>query len=286
MTDRERYRRTDRTQDVIFVFGALSAEHVPGPALVRILEGMGMSESVARNTLTKMVRQRALLAEPSGRMRIYSMPPGVETKYRQIAGSDGPTPWSGEFSSVIYRAPESVRWYRDRLQYTAPYFGYGMLRPGVLVSAHDRATDLLARLGEAPQEVATHVCALRPTDLAEARRITASTWDLHEISAQYAQVSARIERRIREWPNIPDGVDTTWRLFREWNDVYREVIELQMQDPHLPAELLPSAWPRADHMERLGELNRLWGPRLQAFVRAQAEEAAPRLTVYVDPAWG
>lgn len=288
MTERERYRRTDRTQDVVFVFGALSATHLPGPPLVRILGELGLNESAARNTLTKMVRQRALVAEPAGRLRVYSLPTGVQEKYRQIEGTAPSDPWAGEFSAIIHRVPESERWFRDRLQYFAPYFGYGMLRPGVLVAARDRAAELIGHLEQAPDGVDMHACALRPSSAAECRAMAASAWDLAGIARQYAQVGRQITGALRDHPSVPDDDAGRWDAFRTWNDVYRGVIELQMRDPHLPSELLPPSWPRGDYMAGLGELNGRWGPTLQAFLREQVSahgETADELAVYVPPAF-
>lgn len=275
MTDRERYRRTDRTQDVGFVFGALAATHLPGPVLVRLLGQLHLTESAARNTLAKMVRQRVLVSEPVGRRCVYSLPPAVLEKYRQVQGVAEPQPWSGRYFTVIHGVPESARWYRDRLQYTAAYFGFGALRPGVLIGTRDRAAALLEHLGGVPEGAVVHHAQLVPAFLAEARRMAADAWDLDALATRYAHVIERIETAERTHPRLPDGHEARWDVFRAWNRLYREVTDLQIADPHVPGALLPRSWPRADHGARLRALNMRWGPGLTAFLREDATSHDP-----------
>lgn len=270
MTDHERYRRTDRMQDVGFVFGALGAQSLPGPVLVQMLGHLHLGESAVRSTLSRMVRTGALTGEPAGRVVVYSLTATVMEKFHQVDGTAPVPAWGGEFAALIHRVPEAVRWYRDRLQYVSAYFGYGMLRPGVLIAARDRSAELLARLPEAPGGVDIHRVALRPEGIAGARSMVVEAWDLGQLTARYRRLETLLREALCEVRAIPADDQGRWSAFRTWNRIYREVIELQVADPHLPEELLPADWPRPRCRALLARLDARWAPSLTAFLREQA----------------
>lgn len=282
MTERERYRRTDRTMDVGFVFGALAAIQLPGPMLVRLLTELHMTESAARNTLAKMVRQGVLVAEPVGRMRRYALSASTLLRYRQVQGAAGPASWEGSFAAVIHQVPESARWFRDRLLYYAAYHGYGTLRPGVLIAVHDRAEHLYERLGPCPEGARLHRTRLQPEDLAEARHMAAEAWDLEQLTAEHHRVLAVIEDRLHREEDLPETDEGWWEAFRTWNRLYRDVYGVQLQDPNLPGALLPARWPGVDHRARLAALNRVWGPPLSTFLRRQGTPEVRALARYEE----
>lgn len=274
MTDRERYRRTDRTQDVGFCFGALSATHLPGPALVLLLGELGLTPSAARNTLAKMVRQHALVSEPIGRSSLYSFSPETLKKYRQIEGTERPPAWSGEFRTVVYHTPERSRWFRDRLRYFAEFCGLGMLRPGVLIGVRD-ARDVIGHLlTDVPADVWIHHGALRPDSIDDARIIVGRAFDLAALRRDDERIRTAVARELRH-PGVPDDDQGRWDLFRRWNRLYRDVTEFHMRDPHLPPEILPVDWSANDHMAALDTLNASWGPPLADFLQAQVARVVP-----------
>lgn len=285
MTERLRYRRTDRELDVGFCFGAIAATHLAGPVLIRLLGALHLSESAARNTLAAMVHRGSLLARREGRVAVYELAPAVLEKYRQVERTAPVRTWTGEFRTVIYRAPERTRAFRDRLQYVAEYCGLGMLRPGVLIGTRDVRASVTAWLGEAPEGVVLHHGSLRPDDLDEARAMARQAWALDALRRDYARVLTALDRAA-ETPLPAGGAEEQWELLRQWNRLYREVIELQIRDPDLPRELLPRTWPRDDYVERLGRLDASWGPVLSRFLREATREADPgALSQLYDRQW-
>jgi DNA-binding transcriptional regulator PaaX len=305
VTDLEHYRRTDRAQDVGFVFGALSAVQLPGPGLLRLLGHLHMTESAARSTLAKMVRLGRLDVERHGRVGVYSLGAPLARRYRQIEGTAEPPAWSGGFHGLLHHVPESARWFRDRLVYYAGFHGFGTLRPGVLISARPDAGTVLDQLGEVPAGAFVHRVRVTPESLEEARHMARTAWDLAGIARRAEDLTARIRAvrgsgeiesalgaggeglgpRGKPRPEPPADETRLWEAFRQWNALYEQVVRVVMIDPHLPAELLPQRWPVSTLFTELNGLNARWGPVLQPMLRAQVEQAAPGLARYEPSPW-
>ncbi|WP_152354150.1 hypothetical protein [Brachybacterium subflavum] len=306
MTDLERYRRTDRAQDVGFVFGALTAASLPGPGLLRLLGRLHMTESAARSTLAKMVRMGRLDVERHGRVGVYSLGAPLARRYRQIEGTATLPAWSGDFHGIVHQVPESARWFRDRLTYYADFHGFGTLRPGVLISVRAEADTVLGQLGEAPEGAVLHRVLITPGSVEEARGMAGATWDLAEVARRAEDLTSRIrelrgsvelEHRPgaegregcegREFRRDDPSADEArlWDVFGRWNALYQQVMRVVLADPHLPVELLPPRWPVGAMFDELDRLNARWGPTLQPFLRAQVEQAAPGLARYEPAPW-
>lgn len=294
MTELERYRRTDRAQDVVFAFGALAATHLPGPGLVRLLARLHMTESAVRSTLAKMARLGRLNVERQGRLGVYSLSAPITRRFRQVQGTARLPSWSGSFQGLLHQVPESARWFRDRLTYYASFHGYGTLRPGVLISAHDGQDAVLEQLGTVPADAFVHQVTITPATLRQARRIAASTWDLASIAARSSVITTRVAHLERvddpTGPTLggdhgPTADDDPWVVFERWNALYQDVMDVVFADPHLPQELLPPSWPVGTMFAELDRLNAGWGPSLQPILRAEVEDAAPGLARYEQAPW-
>ncbi|WP_165831688.1 PaaX family transcriptional regulator C-terminal domain-containing protein [Brachybacterium endophyticum] len=284
MTDLERYRRTDRAQDVGFVFAAVGATHLPGPALVRMLTHLHMTESAARNTLAKMVRLQRLDVEACGRISVYSLGEVLARRFRQVEGAAPPTPWDGGFDTLVHQVPEGARWFRDRLVYYARFHGYGTLRPGVLIGVHPDVDLALGQVGEPPTGAVLHRARMIPASLEEARDMASRAWELGTIARTYETLGAQVDRQFSGGPPPADAAGL-WSTFEAWARLYQQVTSAVIRDPHLPHELLPASWPARRFFTRLDRLNRDWGPPLQSFLRAQVEESAGGLARYEPLPW-
>lgn len=254
MTDLERYRRTDRAQDVAFVFGALAAARLPGPGLLRLLERLHMTESSARSTLAKMVRMGRLDVERRGRLGLYSLGAPLAHRCRQIEGTAARPAWSGSFHGLLHQVPESARWFRDRLSYYADFHGFGTLRPGVLISARAGADTVLEQLGEVPAGAFVHRVLITPESLEEARDMAGPAWDLAAVAHRGEDLTSCI-RELRDGVEESADEQSLSDGFVQWNALYQQVMRVVLADPHLPAELLPQRWPIGAMFAELNRLN-------------------------------
>lgn len=276
----ERYRRTPRSMDVGFVFGALGADELAGTVLVRMLAPLGLGESATRNLLTRMVARGSLEVRRSGRLAGYRLSPGVLSRYREIEGTDVVAPWSGRFHAIVYDIGERHRSLRDRFRYLYAYAGYGVLRSGLLIAPVDRRDRVGSQLPELPRGCVAFACDVVPTDPAEARRMAATAWDLDDVSRRYREAAALLAQSQHR------SFDDPWAGLAELRSLYQQLYGVQLADPRLPPELLPTDWPAAHFGDLREELNRAWGPQLQPRLRAEARGLDPAgLCRFYDSPW-
>lgn len=285
MSDQPRYRANDSNLDVGVVLGALSAAAAPGPVFIRMLTGLGHSDSGARNVLTTMVNSGRMTSTRAGRVSVYAFTDQNVRKYQQVEGTGEDGGWDGRLRTIIYDIPERQRAFRDRFRYLAAFNGYGVLRPGVLISPREHSADLEAVIAEAPDGARLHQVMLTPTGPAQARALAAEAWDLVDLARRYAAVLAEIRTAEEQGPGA-EVEDDPFPAFRRWARLYRHVFDLEHHNPELPPELLPEQWPRQSYWAALAGLNGTWGPAIQPALRRLADEVDPGgLTAYYPPPW-
>lgn len=242
--DDPRALRDQAAGAVIFAFGATGQTPRPlaGPVLVALLGALGMSEPTARATILRMRRGGWLtstrrgpvvtyeLAEPARRMTTSVLAPVME-----------PRPaWDGVLHGLLFAIPETRRGFRDALRRTAVQAGFGLLRPGLLMTPDpDRWSRIEALLGEAPEG-----CRLLRTELRfapeDARVAAAEAWPLDQLAATYRSQAAdllQVAEQMRASPPAgADAVRATW-------EAMAPVSATAIDDPALPDELLPDDWP-------------------------------------------
>lgn len=264
----KRYRWTSATVDVPFLLGAIGAHTLSGPALVMLLGGLGRGESAARNLLTRMRDLGALDVESRGRTNVYRLADSSMSRYREVEGTSDPAEWTGSFAALVHQVPESQRTLRDRLVHQAHSAGYGQLRAGVLIATSDRWDRLQMDDSEFSGEAWIHRATMTPRSLGQAVAMARTAWNLPEIEAAYA-------RALAHCADVPAIVEPTWASLVLWRELYDVFLTAQLQDPHLPAALLPADWAADRFIAAQVEVNARIGNALQPWLRARADAADP-----------
>jgi phenylacetic acid degradation operon negative regulatory protein len=157
--------------------------------------------------------------------------------------------WDGTFHGLLYSIPERHRAYRDALRRFATLAGFGLLRPGLLVSPWPGPWPLTSFLERAP--TGSHILQLQlqvPRD--QARDVAAEAWELPTLATRYRRKIAMLDRTTERMTSRPPGGRLALRTFAT---TVETVFETVVVDPGLPAELLPEDWPQprlVDAMER------------------------------------
>ena len=87
-------------------------------------------------------------------------------------------------------------------------------------------------------------------------------------------------------PMCPPSIEPTWALLVPWRDLYDVFFAAQLQDPHLPAALLPADWPADRFTAAQAEVNSRIGNALQPWLRERADTADPiGANVYYASPW-
>jgi phenylacetic acid degradation operon negative regulatory protein len=234
-----------------FVFGMLGRDRadLPAWAIVRILRDLGMSETAARGALTRLRQAGRIEARRSGRTVFYHLTDAsIKVMDELTRRMEGPAPdWDGTFHGVLYSIPERHRAYRDMLRRFATLAGFGLLRPGLLVSPWTGRFPLERVLERAP--AGSHILKLQlqvPRD--HAREVAAEAWELPKLATRYRRKIAMLDRTTERLRARPPSGRLALRTFASTLDSVFDTIVI---DPGLPAELLPEAWPQTGLREAM-----------------------------------
>lgn len=274
-----RYRWTTSSLDVPFLLGAVGASALTGPALIALLQGLGRQESAARNLVTRMRDLGAIDSQSKGRVNLYRIAPSSLSRYREVEGTSGVPTWEGRFSAIFYQVPEQQRTLRDRLLHITHTAGYGSLRAGVLIAPNDRWERLRLTMPEFTGDSWIYRTVVTPTSARDARSMASKAWRLDEINALYR---AALERCTV----IPAALAPGWTSLRLWRDLYTDFLAAQLEDPHLPTELLPTGWLGEQFAAAQTAVNTRLGNVLLPFLREHASAGDPDdLNEYHAPPW-
>lgn len=250
---------------VPLLFGVADREELPGVVLVRLLTDLGSTPAAARSLIARMRRDGQVEATPRGRGTDYRLAGFFLQSFRQIRYSrPAPPAWDGSFHAIFYTVPESQRAYRDLLRRAATLAGYGLMQPGVLISATDLRERLTAELGSAPR--AGTVYHGRVTlNLADAADIAHRAWGLDELDRRYRSHATRLRTAIRDQPiPPPPGAEALASYARLFGGA---LVDTLRTPPALPAELLPKEWPLPALLTAIQETYAHFGPAARAYAQ-------------------
>ncbi|MGO9177661.1 MAG: PaaX family transcriptional regulator C-terminal domain-containing protein [Candidatus Limnocylindrales bacterium] len=274
--DDPRALRDQAAGAVIFAFGATGPDPRPlaGPVLVGLLGALNMSEPTARATILRMRRGGWLTSTRRGPVVEYALAePARRMAASVLAPVMGERPaWDGVFQGLLFSIPESARAYRDALRRAAVQAGFGLLRPGLLIITDGaRWSRIEGLLAAAPEGSRLLRVELRLTP-EEARTAAAEAWPLEQLAGTYRAQAAelrRVAQRLRKMP--PTGADAVRATWEAMTPLSATAIE----DPTLPAELLPSDWPGSEVRAAIEAVGMVLGRGMQDYI-AQLSAAAGR----------
>jgi phenylacetic acid degradation operon negative regulatory protein len=227
-----------------FAFGMLGRDRsdLPAWAIVRVLRDLGMSETAARGALTRLRQAGRIEARRSGRTVYYHLTDGslavMDELTRRMAGQA--PDWDGTFHGILYSVPERHRAYRDALRRFATLAGFGLLRPGLLVSPWVGRFPIDRVVNRAP--AGSHILQLQlQVPRERAREVAAEAWELPKLAGLYRRKIMLLDRTTERLRVRPPSGRLALRTFASTMDAVFETIVI---DPGLPAELLPEDWPQ------------------------------------------
>jgi phenylacetic acid degradation operon negative regulatory protein len=255
---------------VFFALGLISSVGQDGAAnaglVLAVAAELGLAETACRAAILRLRRDRQLVSERVGRSARYAASPAVAAAQRRWAEhfQHGPPAWDGTFSGLLYDFPERDRARRDRLRRLARLTGYGLLRPGVLISPDDRWPELAETFGADMRagrvlRVGLTLCAQ------DERRVARELWDLDRLANQYRQIVRDTDRELaRSATSQAARRSPIQRLYATTQPIYEAVTD----DPALPSRLLPEDWPGRQLGVALTAANTALGPAALARLNA------------------
>ncbi len=254
-------------------------EPLPSAAIVSLLAEFGVSDSAARAALSRLTRNGLLVTSKTGRRtfsRLSSRAAAIldDGARRIFSFGAASRPWDGMWSLVAFSIPEDHRAARDALRKQLRWRGFAPLYDGLWVSPRDHAAEVIGYLKDL--DIATGT-AFRATAVPADGEIPAQAWDLDGLRARYECFIA-FAGQLRDAAaagQVPptDALIARTRVMDEWR-------AFPGLDPDLPAELLPSAWPRARARELFigcyDQLGPLAALRVRQIITRYSPELADR----------
>ena len=251
-------------------------EPLPSAAIVTLLAEFGVSDSAARAALSRLTRNGLLVTSKTGRRtfsRLSSRAAAIldDGARRIFSFGAANQPWDGMWSLVAFSIPEDNRAARDALRKQLRWRGFAPLYDGLWVSPRDHAAEVIGYLRDLDITTGT---AFRATSVPAECEIPARAWDLDGLRQQYECFIA-FAGQLRDAAaagRVPptDALIARTRVMDEWR-------AFPGLDPDLPAELLPSAWPRASARELFIACYDLLGPLAALRVRQIITRYSPEL---------
>jgi phenylacetic acid degradation operon negative regulatory protein len=221
--------------------------------LVDALVSVGHSSQAARQALARSVRGGWLSTSRHGRRARVTLSAGatslLETGASRIYSFGSPWNWDGRWLVLILRVPESRREVRHQLRTRLAWAGLGSMGGGVWLTPHvDREAELQAAVCSAPAALATSFIGSLGM-LGQGSDVAAAAWDLDAVRSQY-------EAFIEDFAAIqPSSGEAFFRMQTLLVHAWRK---FPFVDPDLPAELLPSGWPRQRAHELFAGRHSAW----------------------------
>ena len=181
-----------RAQDLVLtIFGAhvRNGELVWSGAMVKILQGIGLTVFSARAALARLVNRKLLTRTREGRRAFYSVTARGDELMSQVErrilsfGRDPPgaQPWT-----VLWHAiPESQRVARSRFASQLRFLGFGSVQDATWIAACDREQEVLTLLRQLGIEQYVSVLVGRTSHQPGTAALVAEAWNLAEARERY-----------------------------------------------------------------------------------------------------
>jgi phenylacetic acid degradation operon negative regulatory protein len=248
----------------VTVFGDSLAPHggtVWLSSLIELLALFDISERLVRTSMFRLTAEGWVESERSGRRSLYALTASgrrrFEQAYRRVYSSPAKE-WNGTWTLVLLPRSEKLGGERSALRSELEWEGFATLAPGLFAHPAANTDSLRAILHALDLDERAVVFAAQSEGGVLARPITdlvAQSWDLEAVAAAYRQIIERFEPLPR-WFRDKRPIDPE-QAFAVRTLLIHAFRRAVLQDPLLPADLLPAEWPGHRAYELCRDLYRL-----------------------------
>ncbi|MYM33898.1 phenylacetic acid degradation operon negative regulatory protein PaaX [Duganella sp. FT94W] len=239
---------------VVTIFGDAIVPHggmVWLGSLIELLAPFGVNDRLLRTTVFRLAQEGWLGAQRDGRRASYAITPEAMARfvhaYRRIYAPPN-VHWDGSWTLVLNGDGMLNAAERATVRKELLWEGYSVIAPGIMghPAADGAALDeLLQRLGVAGKLFVVQGKSMRQVSARPLSDLVAEGWDVAAVADGYSKFLAQFTplltalRAAAETPPTPEQAFVIRTLLIH---AYRRV---QLHDPQLPVELLPTPWPGA-----------------------------------------
>lgn len=224
-------------------------------ALITLLGRLGMTPMAVRTVLSRMARKNWLAVEKRGTRSWHGLTRQgtrlLEAGRQRIYAPPAHPAWDGIWSIITYSVPEERRPRRDALRARLAALGCGSLASGVWLTPHDVAADVRIIGDELRLARQIEVFRGAHAGLSDAERLVRQCWDLAALDRRYAAFLERWKLDLEHCrqcgltgsrAGIHKPCTEPADCFRRRFLLVHEYRSFAMEDPRLPAALLPAGW--------------------------------------------
>jgi phenylacetic acid degradation operon negative regulatory protein len=240
---------------VVTVFGDAIVPHggmVWLGSLIELLAPFGVNDRLLRTSVFRLAQEGWLGAQRDGRRSSYAITPDAMARfvhaYRRIYAPLA-LHWDGSWTLVVNGDGALNAAERAAVRKELLWEGYSVIAPGIMghPAADGAALDeLLRRLGVAGK---LFVVQARPMERVAGRplsELVAGGWDVRGVAQGYAGFVARFEALLAALRGGgAEATPTPEQAFVMRTLLIHAYRRVQLHDPQLPVELLPTPWPGA-----------------------------------------
>lgn len=211
-------------------------------SLIRVVEPFGISETLVRTAVSRLMQDGWLEGSRIGRRSFYRLTPAGAERFadatRRIYHGP-PKPWGGDLALVLVPDTGAAR---EAIRRELGWIGFGSLAAGVLFHPApdtDALQHALAASGFAGEALITTGRA--QSDGALLRRLAADAWPLDDLGRRYrgfTDAFAAVGEHLASGEALAPERALALRLL-----LVHEFRKAVLRDPLLPPEFLPEAWP-------------------------------------------
>ncbi|MYM84092.1 phenylacetic acid degradation operon negative regulatory protein PaaX [Duganella sp. FT50W] len=240
---------------VVTIFGDAIVPHggmVWLGSLIELLAPFGVNDRLLRTTVFRLAQEGWLGAQRDGRRASYAITPEAMARfvhaYRRIYAPPN-VHWDGSWTLVLNGDGMLNAAERAAVRKELLWEGYSVIAPGIMghPAADGAALDeLLQRLGVAGKLFVVQGKSMRQVSARPLSDLVAEGWDVAAVAdgyskflAQFTPLLTALRAAAAETPPTPEQAFVMRTLLIH---AYRRV---QLHDPQLPVELLPTPWPGA-----------------------------------------
>ncbi|WP_091875474.1 phenylacetic acid degradation operon negative regulatory protein PaaX [Massilia yuzhufengensis] len=214
---------------------------------IELLGPLGVSDRLVRTSVFRLVQEGWLVASREGRRSRYALEPKALPRFeranRRIYSPPG-LHWDGRWTFVLAPNGSIDGDLRALLRKELEWEGFTMLATGVMAHpapSRDTLHEILARCGADGKVFVCDATELAGAGSRPLSELVGDGWDLSGVAASYRQFIDAFTPVLGLLGKQPDiGPQDAFAIRTLLIHAYRRV---QLHDPMLPLELLPTPWP-------------------------------------------
>jgi len=235
-------------------------------SLIELLAPFGVNDRLLRTSVFRLAQEGWLGAQRDGRRASYAITPDAMARfvhaYRRIYAPPN-VHWDGSWTLVLNGDGALNAAERAAVRKELLWEGYSVIAPGIMGHpAADAAAldELLTRLGVAGKLFVVQGKAMRQVSARPLSDLVAEGWDVAAVADGYTRFIAQFQPLLAALHATADRADglpaaaaehacdaplTPEKAFVVRTLLVHAYRRVQLHDPQLPVELLPTPWPGA-----------------------------------------